>query len=546
MGTKTKMTLLSAIEQVVEAAEDSGLSEEFMEKVKRPVGYICRKLPMNRIQAVLFALFVDRSDNHRIKIGDLAGYVKCRNVRIMKYMNEIDALERSHYLRCIRGKENTSYRVPQAVVSALKNDKPFVPQTYENITATAFFCVLHEILERRDDDEISTEALSEEIEMLMEDNPQLEFVRQVRKMQLCEDDRLLLMKFCDLYVEDDDNDVRFYEIDDLYDSRLDFSNIKEELKRGTNQLQEDGIIEYNTDEGYVNSESFRLTDKAKKSLLAELNIQRNKNNQKHLTQYTSLAAKQLFYNDAEAQQIERLTSLLMPDSFNAIRQRLQEKGMRQGFACLFYGSPGTGKTETVYQLARQTHRNLMQVNVSDIKSKWVGDSEKNIQQLFDDYRQLVAQSDVAPILLFNEADAVIGRRREGADSAVEKMENAIQNIILQEMERLDGILIATTNLTGNLDRAFERRFLYKIEFHRPSTEAMKHIWQAMLPELSAEDAAQLSQAYDLSGGQIENISCKHIVDTILSGSQVTLEKLQTYCREELSFSHKGTHRIGFV
>ena len=68
--------------------------------------------------------------------------------------------------------------------------------------------------------------------------------------------------------------------------------------------------------------------------------------QKNLTQYTSLAAKQLFYNDAEAQQIGRLTSLLMPDSFNAVRQRLQEKGMRQGFACLFYGSPGTGKTET--------------------------------------------------------------------------------------------------------------------------------------------------------------------------------------------------------
>ena len=101
-------------------------------------------------------------------------------------------------------------------------------------------------------------------------------------------------------------------------------------------------------------------------------------------------------------------------------------------------------------------------------------------------------------------------------------------------------------LTENLDRAFERRFLYKIEFHRPSTEAMKHIWQTMLPELSAEDAAQLSQAYDFSGGQIENISRKHIVDSILSGSQVTLEKLQTYCCEELSFSHIGTHRIGFI
>jgi len=88
------MTLLAAIEQVVEAAEDSGLSDELMEKVKRSVGYICRKLPMNKIQAVLFALFVDRADNHRIRLGELADYLKCRNVRIMKYMNEIDALAR--------------------------------------------------------------------------------------------------------------------------------------------------------------------------------------------------------------------------------------------------------------------------------------------------------------------------------------------------------------------------------------------------------------------------------------------------------------------
>lgn len=540
------MTILSAIEQVVEAAEDSGLSEEFMEEVKRPVGYLCRKLPMSRIQAVLFALFVYRCDNHRIKIGDLATYLNCRNVRIMKYMNEIDALEHSHYLRCIRGKESTSYRVPQAVVAALKDDSPFVPQTYENITATAFFCVLHGMMEQRDNDEMSTDSLLEEIKMLMDDNPQLDFVRKVRQMELYKDDLLILMKCCDLYVENNDNDMRFYEIDSLFDNHLNFSDIKEELKHDTNQLQMDGIIENITDEGYVNTESFRLTDKAKKELLAELNIQRRKNNQRQLTQYASLVEKQLYYNEGERQQVEQLTSLLTPENFQSVQQRLKEKGMRQGFACLFYGSPGTGKTETVYQLARQTRRNLMQVNVSEIKSKWVGDSEKNIQQLFDDYRQMVEQSDIAPILFFNEADAIIGRRREGADSAVEKMENAIQNIILQEMERLDGIFIATTNLTENLDRAFERRFLYKIEFRRPSPEAMRHIWQSMLPELSSNDAALLAHTYFLSGGQIENISRKQIVDAILTNNPLSMEKLQEYCREELALGHSNKPHIGFV
>lgn len=108
----------------------------------------------------------------------------------------------------------------------------------------------------------------------------------------------------------------------------------------------------------------------------------------------------------------------------------------------------------------------MVVDVAQIKSCWVGESEKNIRKAFERYRAYVKEAERAPILLFNEADAVLGIRQEGASRAVEKMENSLQNIILQEMEQLDGIMIATTNLTQNLDRAFERRFLYKIEFER--------------------------------------------------------------------------------
>ena len=136
--------------------------------------------------------------------------------------------------------------------------------------------------------------------------------------------------------------------------------------------------------------------------------------------------------------------------------------MRKGFACLFYGAPGTGKTETVLQLARKTGRALMQVNISTIKDKYVGESEKNIKNLFDRYRQLVESEPIAPILFFNEADAIFNKRSENTERADDKMENARQNIFLQGMETLEGILIATTNLTSNLDSAFERRFIYKV------------------------------------------------------------------------------------
>ncbi len=148
--------------------------------------------------------------------------------------------------------------------------------------------------------------------------------------------------------------------------------------------------------------------------------------------------------------------------------------------------------------------------------------------------------------MFNEADAVLGIRQEGAQRAVEKMENSIQNIILQEMEQLDGIMIATTNLTQNLDKAFERRFIYKIEFTRPSLEAKRSIWQSMIPSLTPPLAEQLAAEYDFSGGQIENIARKRTVELILNGEEPAPEKLHALCRaEQLANDGSSRRKIGY-
>ena len=147
--------------------------------------------------------------------------------------------------------------------------------------------------------------------------------------------------------------------------------------------------------------------------------------------------------------------------------------------------------------------------------------------------------------MFNEADAIIGIRKNGASSAVDKMENSIQNIILQEMETLDGIMIATTNLQQNLDKAFERRFLYKIKSDKPTEEARAHIWRSMIPELSDLDVHTLASKYDFSGGQIENIARHYAIDTILHGtSDDVLPMLIRHCDNE-RFDEKDKRKIGF-
>ena len=122
--------------------------------------------------------------------------------------------------------------------------------------------------------------------------------------------------------------------------------------------------------------------------------------------------KELFFGKEVDDHMERLSQLLEEKEFQRICERLKKDGFRDGFTCLFYGAPGTGKTESVMQLARESGRDIMQVNIADVKSKWVGDSEKNIKGIFDHYRYVVENSRKTPILLFNEADAIIGNKRQ--------------------------------------------------------------------------------------------------------------------------------------
>ena len=158
-------------------------------------------------------------------------------------------------------------------------------------------------------------------------------------------------------------------------------------------------------------------------LLAEMKINSSTEKLADVIDPKTLSEKQLFFPKDIQRQVEELGRFLQPENFQKIQERMKEKGFRNGFACLFYGGPGTGKTETVYQLARQTGCSIMVVDVPRIKSKWVGESEKNIKALFDRYREQVKRAKLTPILLFNEADAIIGKRKNGAENAVDKMED---------------------------------------------------------------------------------------------------------------------------
>ena len=550
-----KMDLLTAIEQIVEKAKDSQLSKEFYRKANKYIKYVSDKLDLTKEQSVMLALFINLSDDDSIRLYQLSNYVQCPTVRILRYMNEIDELEKREFIRCCRDyngyRKSISYRVPFNVIEAMKRDEKYVPKKCTGLTCQELFGELEDIFDLRKENEITYEALTQKINSLFEDNKQLQFVQLVNVIfpdnEESVDDIMLLVLFCHLCVNNGDDYIVFHDLGFLYDDKREWNRQKSQLCRGTHFLFEEEVIEYNNVNGMVDRESFRVTQKFKDDALSEVTLKTRKSDKSSsdFIHSDKIAEKKLFYGQSIQNQIDELGGLLNESHYQEITSRMKEAGFRCGFTCLFYGAPGTGKTETVLQLARQTGRDILQVDVSKIKSCWVGESEKNIKSLFDTYKDKVKKSSVAPILLFNEADAIINKRQEGAEHGVDKMENSIQNIILQEMENLDGIMIATTNLAQNMDKAFERRFLYKIKFEKPTLEARMHIWHEMIPTLSESDTKTLAEKYDFSGGQIENIARHNAINGILYGDKAnSIDSLMAYCDNE-RLETKDSRKIGF-
>lgn len=370
------------------------------------------------------------------------------------------------------------------------------------------------------------------------DMSELPFAKALKKMNIGNDNLMVYMYLCyqaELYGTDNQESIR----------RLPRSGIVDDsLVRVLIEAEdfEDGLFEHPFCDGYRHQESLALSRKGVKLFFAE----EFKPKLPNLTKASDIKECTLFFDGETDKSIKELCSILGEDSYQSIIGRMRDKNLRTGLAILFYGEPGTGKTESVYQISRMTGRGIIKVDMAKLRDKYVGESEKNVKEVFDSYVESIKNCELTPILLLNEADAIIGNRLTVVGGAVDKMENSLQNIILDELERFNGILIATTNLQQNFDPAFERRFLYKVKFNKPTTETRSRIWRSKLPFLGESDATTLALNFHFSGGEIENIARKCTIEGILHGDDsLTMEKVEGMCREEKIAIGKG-RVIGFI
>lgn len=532
------LTLARAFETVATKLEGSGLTSQSFVEVTDATSYIGTKLKVNPNQAFILATML-HNVGRTMETKEFADFASVSPIRMMELQKDFDCLMNKGLIVCVKPMSynywQQTFTLSAGIIQAVKYNRKYKPVCYKDLTAQDVLDMIEKLLQDCDYSKISYYQMVEHLDKLIADAQHLGFCKKVKELEMSQADLVLFLIGVVCLVSKSEDLVTTSDYDDILPGIYQKQMVRQ-FKNRQHLLCINNLMEAADDD----FDTFRLTKKARIEYLKDFGIEEKEDQSidSSVSSPTeedkkSVIEKKLFYNPAETEHIERLKSLLSQEKFEEVQNRMRAVGMRPGFACLFYGSPGTGKTETVIQLARTTGREIVQVNVANLRNMYVGESEKNTQQVFDDYKKKLEESDVTPILLFNEADGIFGNRYTGINDAVNQMENTIQNIILQNMETFEGILIATTNLTDNFDKAFERRFLFKIYFEKPKADVRKQIWMSVLPKLSSDDATILATRYDFTGSMIENVARRQTIDEILYSHPMTLDTIKRLCDEEL-------------
>jgi AAA+ superfamily predicted ATPase len=291
--------------------------------------------------------------------------------------------------------------------------------------------------------------------------------------------------------------------------------LSNEILSPTGKLRSNGIIDYGkVPDGEPNASGLLLLDKeyvdyltAGKPYEPEMN---HEFPAKRIT--TSLAWEDLVLNEETWDSIAEIRTWLEHEDLLMQDWGLGQK-VKAGYRCLFYGPPGTGKTLTATLLGKATGMPVYRVDLSLVVSKYIGETEKNLSKVFE-----VAESKKW-ILFFDEADALFGKRVQ-ANSSNDRFANQEVAFLLQRIEDFNGLVVLASNLKGNIDEAFARRFQSMIYFPLPDKDERKSLWDfyfnSQVPKSADIDFEKLAEDYEVTGGNIVNVlrySCIKAVTT---------------------------------
>ena len=469
----------------------------------------------------------------------------------LKYLNVAYSLEKKGLISLSeRRRSRTSRLSPEFNIDDMIFNKLILGFDYiEEVDFSDIYSianVIEDLLAKKDDNKLSENRFYDEVQRVFDKMEKTEeFTQIINKYSVHE--KIIICHLICRYI-DGNNAEGANNFAEIF-----FKNLSKKAKYLESLLKEeldifkDKLVQLNERHSFFDSSTdIELTPKAIGLLLQSKDKNKKQEFKAQFTKhikYTTLK-KEIFLDEKIAKDINQLKNVCSSKNFNKIIKDLKKANLPSGIVSIFYGYPGTGKTASVYEIAKLTKRDVLQVDISSIQSKWVGESEKNTKAIFTEYKRACELLKTKPILLFNEADAIISKRLDVSD-AVGQMNNTMQNILLEELENFEGIFMATTNLIDNMDDAFSRRFLNKIKFDKPTPKIRMSIWKSKLSNLEDAIYEKLSK-YDLSGGQIENVSRKYLITKILNQKDFNLNEILEYVKEEHDFKSEYSEvKMGF-
>ncbi len=551
MKIKTNNLLLESMTKIFESREKLLRQPDLLSDLEEEISLVSNFLDLDiSFSTLISVLICEQLMGETTSIRKLMKHMGFSSLDIIHSYENIKILKRKGWLiqskRKFHSFKTDEFEISKLVLDAVTyNDKAKLTIQIPDTLSEALIQLRQTISNYIGDCEV--EDLAEAIIFELENYENFAFISNLRmNVKLMDLEKVILVWLASEIVygreEFDLNNI----IDHFTQDPAYSLGFKQRISSGLSAMVTDGFIEFKRP-NFVDFSAVILGDKTN-DLLGEIRL--NSSLKKKITRYckliepSDLQENNLYFNSSMGQCVEKIEQLLSEENYRHLMNKFLENGMKDCLTMLFHGLPGTGKTELVKQLALKHQRSIYQVDISSIKDMWVGESEKNLKKVFREYGDALKYNRLTPILLFNEADAILGLRTT-VQHSVDQMYNSLQNILLQELEDMKGIFIATTNLINNIDGAFDRRLLYKQKFELPDNSTRLKILESHFPDINSDKLMEIAACYELSGGQIQNIKRKLMADQLLFSNTSQNESLfMEYVVSEVGF--RSTNRkIGF-
>jgi SpoVK/Ycf46/Vps4 family AAA+-type ATPase len=523
----------------------------------------------DKLGVLLLCYFVNRrlvKGKAFVTLNELMNAFECSLVDSISINEQLEYFRKAKILvsskKSYGKKEDIEYSLCAATLSSVLKGDPDILNVKKELTFSAFLNLFHGIIY---DNELDDEDASVEIGVLMEEFENLEEIKFLKAERLVSEELAIYLFIVARQTIFGDTKVsmeRVFRVA-VNDNFSKYYYQNEILERRSPLLLND-LIQFAPDSFM---DFLQLTEKSVKTL----NVVEKKSTRQFTTGsdlVTLIMPDKIKFQEGmvyeESLKIDFLDQLISEDGYiKAIKKLEEEKVETKQIVALLYGVSGLGKSQTIRNLAAKYNRPILQVNLSQVKDAFVGNTEKNTQEVFNIYRKAVNHFqytknidgvDVGPygtpLLYLDEFDSLIPHRKSnGSDSSVGNMYSNMVGIFLTELERVNGIVLLASNLPGAIDTSLHRRINFKFHFGTFSKKNQIRTLQLYFKDFEPQMLEEVASDVELTPGNIVNIRKAFVLESIfkeLNSEEDKKTLLSDLVNRELILKKSNRNPIGFT